>query len=110
MTDGYLYRIVMDFIRGIKGTQEFRDYEELLERIKGQPELYDKANAFRQKNFAIQSSESGERLIECLEELEKEFEDVRANPLVDDFLAAELCFCKMMQEINELIWEKIDFQ
>ncbi|NBI89434.1 YlbF family regulator [Lachnospiraceae bacterium] len=110
MTDGHLNKIIMDFVRAIKGSQEFSDYKELLERIKGQPELYDKANAFRQKNFAIQSSESGERLIECLEELEREFEDVRAIPLVDEFLAAELCFCKMMQEINELIWEEIDFQ
>lgn len=110
MTDGHLRRIVMDFVRAIKGTQEFRDYKEQLERIKGQPELYDKANAFRQKNFAIQSNESGERLMERLEELEREFEEVRAIPLVDDFLAAELCFCKMMQEINELIWDEIDFQ
>ncbi len=110
MTDGHLNKIIMDFVRAIKGSQEFCDYKELLERIKEQPELYDKANAFRQKNFAIQSSESGERLIECQEELEREFEDVRAIPLVDEFLAAELCFCKMMQEINELIWEEIDFQ
>ncbi len=110
MTDGHLRKIVMDFVRAIKGRQEYKDYKELLERIKEQPELYDKANAFRQKNFAIQSSESGERLLECMEELEKEFEEVRAIPLVDNFLAAELCFCKMMQEINELIWDEIDFQ
>ena len=110
MTDGHLYKKVMDFVRDIKETQEFKEYEELLESIKRQPELYEMANAFRKKNYAIQRRESGERLIECLEELEKEFEDVRAIPLVDDFLAAELCFCKMMQEINELIWEKINFQ
>ena len=45
-----------------------------------------------------------------MDELEREFEDVRAIPLVDDFLAAELCFCRMMQEINEMIWDEIDFQ
>ena len=71
MTDGHLYKKVMDFVRDIKETQEFKEYEELLESIKRQPELYEMANAFRKKNYAIQRSESGERLIECLEELEK---------------------------------------
>ena len=60
--------------------------------------------------YIIQSTEEGEAFIERMDELEREFEDVRAIPLVDDFLAAELCFCRMMQEINEMIWDEIDFQ
>ena len=33
MTDGHLYKKVMDFVRDIKETQEFKEYEELLESI-----------------------------------------------------------------------------
>ena len=58
----------------------------------------------------LQNAEDSEDYIERLEELDREFEDVRAIPMVDDFLAAELGFCRMMQEINQLVWEEIDFQ
>ncbi len=110
MVEGHMYRVAMDFIRGIKGSEEFREYKAGLERIQEEPDLYDKVNEFRKKNYMLQNAEDSEDYIERLEELDREFEDVRAIPLVDEFLAAELCFCKMMQEINELIWEEIDFQ
>ena len=110
MTDGHMYHAAMDFIRKIKECQEYRDYRVQLERLKNEPGLYDKVNEFRQKNYMIQNTEEGESFMERMEELEKEFEDVRAIPLVDDFLAAELCFCRMMQEIDEMIWDEIDFQ
>ncbi len=110
MTEGHMYRAVTDFIHEIKESQEFKDYRTQLAQIKEEPKLYERVNEFRQKNYIIQHTEDGRDFIERLEELEKEFEDVRAIPLVDDFLAAELCFCRMMQEINEMIWDEIDFQ
>lgn len=108
--EGHMYRVAMDFIREIKGSEEYGEYTAGLARIQAEPDLYDKVNEFRKKNYMLQHAESSEDYIERLEELEKEFEDVRAIPMVDDFLAAELGFCKMMQEINQLVWEEIDFQ
>ena len=93
MVEGHMYQVAMDFIRGIKGSEEFREYKAGLERIQEEPD-----------------AEDSEDYIERLEELDREFEDVRAIPMVDDFLAAELGFCRMMQEINQLVWEEIDFQ
>lgn len=110
MTEGHIYHVTMDFIGEVKNTQEFKAYKEQLAKIKEQPKLYERTNEFRQKNYRIQNTEDGERLMECLEELEKEYVDVRENPLAEDFLSAELCFCRMMQDINELISEEIDFQ
>ena len=110
MVEGHMYRVAMDFIRGIKGSEEFREYKAGLERIQAEPDLYDKVNEFRKKNYMLQNAEDREDYIERLEELDREFEDVMAIPMVDDFLAAELGFCRMMQEINQLVWEEIDFQ
>ena len=110
MVEGHMYRVAMDFIRGIKGSEEFRKYKAGLERIQAEPDLYDKVNEFRKKNYMLQNAEDREDYIERLEELDREFEDVRAIPMVDDFLAAELGFCRMMPEINQLVWEEIDFQ
>lgn len=110
MTEEHIYHATKDFIGEIKDTQEFKIYKEQLAKIQEQPRLYERTNEFRQKNYRIQNTEDGERLMERLEELEREYADVRENPLAEDFLAAELCFCRMMQDIYELISEEIDFQ
>ena len=34
----------------------------------------------------------------------------RENPLVDDFLRAELAFCRMMQEVYVLLADEVDFE
>lgn len=110
MVQGHMYRVAMDFVGGIKESKEFLEYRSGLDRLKEEPDLYEKVNEFRHKSYMLQNAESGEDYIERQEELEKEFADVRAIPVVDEFLEAEVCFCRMMQEINELVWEEIDFQ
>ena len=36
--------------------------------------------------------------------------EFRENPVVDDFLRAELAFCRMMQEMYVLLTAEIDFE
>ena len=38
----------------------------------------------------------------------KESEEFRKNPLVDEFLQAELCVCRIMQKITQDMVEAID--
>ena len=49
-------------------------------------------------------------VFEKIEAFEREYEDFRENPLVDDFLSAELAFCRMMQKYNDRIMDAIDFE
>ena len=46
-------------------------------------------------------------LFDEIDRFEKEYEEFRKNPIVSDFLAAELAFCRMYQEITEKI--SVDF-
>ena len=41
---------------------------------------------------------------------EKEYESFRENPLVENFLQAELDFCRMIQELNIIIMDHLDFE
>lgn len=50
-----------------------------------------------------------EELFQRIEEFEREYEKFRENPLVSDFLAAELDFCRMMQEMNNRVTAALDF-
>ena len=58
----------------------------------------------------MQANTQGDDLLAKLDAFEKEFEEFRANPLVDDFLRAELAFCRMMQEVNVQITAELDFE
>ena len=43
-------------------------------------------------------------------ELQQEYSDVLDNMVVSDFLAAELDFCRMVQNVNIKITEGLDFE
>ncbi|NLL76651.1 MAG: YlbF family regulator [Clostridiales bacterium] len=110
MTDISMRDASMKFVSAVRKSAEYCEYVMQLNKIKMQPELYSKVNEFRRKNFNFQNAEEGENLLECMEELDKEYESLREIPLVSDFLAAETSFCRMMQEATELIVKELDFQ
>ena len=66
-------------------------------------EEYNKAfTKFAEKGWYILGEE--------VDAFEKEYEKFRENPIVDDFLRAELAFCRLMQEVNTYITGELDFQ
>ena len=97
-------------IAKIKESATYKEYQQQLARIKEHPECYQKANEFRQKNYELQNAEQTDDLFEKVEAFDKEYEAFRENPIVDDFLKAELAFCRMIQEITPKIMEKVDFE
>lgn len=98
------------FIDEIRKSEVYREYDHQKEMLKKQPELFAMVAEFRQRNFELQKETPGEELLDKLDAFEREYEEFRANPLVDDFLEAELAFCRMMQEINVLITAELDFE
>lgn len=110
MKDRQMEEAAGQFVRAVKDTDTYKNYYEQLERIKKTPELFDKVNEFRQRNFEIQNTTQVNELFDKMGAFEKEYEKFRENPVVDDFLKAELAFCRLMQEINVFITEELDFE
>lgn len=110
MENGYVQEVALDFVKAVKQSVEYQEYEMQVAKIKRQPELYVKVNEFRQKNFVIQNTEKSDDIMDRIDELEQEYEELREIPLVEDFLEAETSFCRMMQEINILVTRELDFQ
>lgn len=98
------------FAAYIQQSNTYKEYFYQRERIKKQPELYDRVNDYRQKNFDLQNETDSEDLFDRIEAFEQEYAKLRENPMVEDFLSAELSFCRMMQEINVLLTAEIDFE
>jgi cell fate (sporulation/competence/biofilm development) regulator YlbF (YheA/YmcA/DUF963 family) len=94
----------------IRETDVYGEYLHQREELKKQPQLYDQVNEYRQKNFDIQNGMDGAELFDKMEAFEREYREFRENPVVDDFLRAELAFCRMMQEMYVLLTAEIDFE
>ena len=99
-----------DYAAKIQQTEIYRTYCRERERIKQDPELYAKVNAYRQATFELQNYTDQDQLFDRMDAYEKEYENFRENPVVEAFLQAELAFCRMMQELNILILDHLDFE
>lgn len=110
MSDKEIIDAARRFAGTIMASDTYKEYLFQREKIKKQPELYEKVNEFRQRNFELQNETDGDELFDRVEAFEKEYEKFRENPFVDDFLRAELAFCRLMQEVNVLLAEEIDFE
>lgn len=92
----------------ILDSPEYQEYDKQRKRVNEYPELKAQIDEFRKRNFELQTS--ADNAFEKLEEFEKEYSDFRENPMVSDFLAAELAFCRMMQDINLRLTEAMHFE
>ena len=110
MSDIDVRRVTSNFAALIRQTDVYREYDFQKNKLKRQPDLFRKVNEYRRKNYDLQQEEEGEALYEKMEQFEKEWEIFRENPLVDDFLKAELAFCRMMQDINVQLTAELDFE
>lgn len=103
-------RATEDFVAAIKSTDVYRHYLQMKEKVKAYPELKEKIDEFRWKNFELQTNCEQDELYYRMELFEKEYEEFRKNPLVNEFLTAELSFCRMMQQVYSDIADKMDFE
>lgn len=99
-----------EFIQSILDTPEYKEYQEEKAKIRQWPELKERIDEFRQRNFELQQIKDQNRFLEEMERFEREFEDFTSDSRVHEFLKKELSFCRMMQEINRKVTENLDFE
>ena len=94
-SDENVNQAVEQMVQAIRNTDAYLEYQKQLARVKEQSELKRQIDEFRTRNFELQTREN---------------EAFRENPLVSDFLAAELAFCRMMQEIGLYVTDQMHFE
>ena len=99
---------VEQMVQAIRNTDAYLEYQKQLARVKEQPELKRQIDEFRTRNFELQTSKDTN--FDKLDQFTRENEAFRENPLVSDFLAAELAFCRMMQGIGLYVTDQMHFE
>lgn len=95
-------------LNAILNSNVYQEYKSCLDRVKQFPELKKKIDEFRMRNYELQ--QSPDYAFDKMEQFQREYQSFREDPLVSDFLAAELAFCRMVQGIEEKLVENIDFE
>ena len=97
-----------ELIAAVIASEEYREYDRQKQIMKEQPELKKQIDDFRTRNFELQTSKDTN--FDKIDQFTRENEAFRENPLVSDFLAAELAFCRMMQEIGLYVTDQMKFE
>lgn len=95
-------------INAVLATEEYRTFAAELNKVKEFPELKEQLDDFRKRNFEMQLSADTD--FNKLEQFEREYETFRENILIQDFLAAELDLCRLIQDLNMRITAALHFE
>lgn len=106
--DNKVQNSLQELVVNIRESEIYKEYHKQLAMVKERPGLKEKIDEFRTRNLALQTGEH--TTFEQIDCLEREFSEFREDPLVDSFLAAELALCRMMQKLNRVLVEAIDFE
>lgn len=99
---------LQQFIAAILDSEEYKEYDEARKKVREFPDLKEKMDEFRNRNYELQAQEGC--TLDAVMQLEEEYKDVLENPYVAEFLETEATFCRMMQSTNNAIFEAIHFE
>ena len=100
--------LVSEFTERIKNTETYREYQERCRELQPYPELRRQINRYREDNYNLQNSEGD--IFSDIDEYERKYADFRANPLVENYLQAELKMVRMLQRIYGKIAEMTNLE
>ncbi len=98
-----------ELVKAVIESTEYKRYQDICEKVRAYPQLEQQIHAYRKQVYDIQNFTESRDLYEQVDKLEREGVEFRRNPLVSEYLAAELAFCRLYQHINWSIIQNINF-
>lgn len=93
----------------LKESEEYRHYMDALNRIREQADLYNRVNELRRHNYYLQNSGYGKMTQDEYMEISQKSRSLRENPLVGEFLNAEIELARKIQDIARRLMKNINF-
>lgn len=107
--NGETQALMEQLVDSLRRTQEYNQYQILLESVKKHPQLYQRIGEFRRRSMVFQMTEHA-NLIEDNNALQKEFADLENNGLANEFLAAEHQYCTMIRKLQGYFLDNLDLE
>jgi cell fate (sporulation/competence/biofilm development) regulator YlbF (YheA/YmcA/DUF963 family) len=100
---------VDSLIGAIREGEAYQRYTNCEEELKKQPELRQKIDEFRTAVYRFNNDSNRDLYVE-IDHFEEQYEDLRKNPLVNEYLEAELDVCKLLQKVSARIQCGVDIK
>ncbi len=107
--NGETQALMEQLVDSVKRTQEYNQYQTMLESVKKHPELYQRIGEFRRRGIIFQLTDHS-NLIEEVNGLKVEFSDLEVNGLASEFMAAEHQYCMMIRRLQKYFLEHLDLE
>ena len=98
-----IQRCVDALMEEIRQGETYQKYVRCEKKLHETPELLKQIDEMRVAAYRLNNGEGNGDIYAQIEQYEQKFHECRKNPLVNEFLEAELDVCKMMQEIGTCI-------
>ena len=85
-------------------------YQKVRAKVHNYPEKEYRLHEFRRKNYFLQNSREQLDLFTEEDRLEQEYADVYKDPLLGEYLAAEVAVCRIIQQVNKELIGCLDFE
>jgi cell fate (sporulation/competence/biofilm development) regulator YlbF (YheA/YmcA/DUF963 family) len=109
MNSGEVQGLMEQLVEAVRRTQEYNQYQTLLENVKRYPELYRRIGEFRRRSITVQLTDYGNP-IEANNALQKEFSDLQKNGLANEFMVAEHQYGMMLRELQGYLLDNADLE
>lgn len=86
----------------MRNTVDYQSYRKLEAELDKDKELKKRVDEFRLRNFSLQKKDDVD-LFDAVDDIDREFGELRKNPVVEEYLEAELSVCRMIQKVFEAI-------
>lgn len=97
-----------NLIEAVQQSNEYKRYHDADNKLSEYPELEEAVHEFCRKNYEIQNSRDVDIFAQT-DELYSEITRMRKNPVVEEYLTAELALCRVVQNVNWKLIEGLDF-
>lgn len=95
-------------VEAVLESEEYKHYQEIRRKLKEDPEKRRRVLEFCGRVFRLQNEQKEIDIFGEIDKLVQETASFRAELLVEDYLAAELGVCRLVQRINWSLMEKLD--
>ncbi len=101
---------VKNLIEEIKRTETYEQYRQQKEVVRQDAGTKAKIDELRALNYMIQNAPEDADILNESERIEDELEELCEDSRVNDFMQAELDFCRLFQDILSQLAQGIDFE
>jgi len=102
-------RLKNELAEAVKNSEEYLNFIDCKNSLAENPDTQRIVDEMRRKNFELHNSEGFDNPFDTIDDISRKYEYVDAQDVASDFLKAELCLCRMVQDICKTIIEDIDF-